>query len=152
MTECRIQPDQNWAQRNDADPDVLEKIPAEIAGGDDFPLAADFCNEAEDLAGLNGPFDLGLGVADDVEAVGGNAADAVHDVLSVSASVENHVALFEGAVGLAEEDMVPLIHQEGGHAVAGDEEAHFFSLLGELDEHRQIFIDVNKFCFHVPDI
>ena len=71
----------------------------------------------------------------------------MHDIIAVSPLEERHVPAFQGAVRFLKADLIPAVDQEGGHAATCNGEGDRLALVYQIDEHRQICVNVHDFGF-----
>lgn len=110
---------------------MLKKFPAKVSIAQNFSLALNFCNKAEDLLPVDAVFNHRLSVTDDIEAaVRIHTANPMHDILPGATAVKYHIAFAQLPIQLFEKDVIPLMNQERNHAVAGNQQTDLFTLFG----------------------
>lgn len=129
---------------------MSEKLPPEVPGLHPLSLAADFCNDREDLFPLYPVFHHDLGVPDDIISLWSLAEDPVHDKLTVRPFIKHHIAAPWFPPGRFETDSVPGMAQKRGHAAAGDRHADFLSLLNQFPQDGDILPGIYGAYRHLP--
>lgn len=153
--------DRRRTQRYDADPDFLKEVPPEIAFLQDLAFADDLAHDAEYLFRIYWTFDLRLVVADDVQLTISDMMDAVHHISAVFSLKEDHVSPMKLLGRRRDDDGIAKMSEKRCHGASGHRHADFFPALDDIDEHRQIGMDIHDaaarhfrdltiltFCFH----
>lgn len=129
---------------------MLKKFPPEIPGADELSLPTGPGHHAEDLLPLQGAFDQDLGIAHGVDSLGADPADPVHDKPAVGALIKHRIPHPQGPVRRAEKDRIPVADEEGGHGIAGNQQAHFLALPGQLPQDGQILPGIHSLHGFAP--
>ena len=120
------------ANRHNIHPHMLEELPPEIPRPDPFSFTVDPGYHCEYLFLRHRPLYLLLCITNNIIPFRLNSAYTVHNVLTIRALIEYHIAFLKFPVWFLEADGIPLMNQERRHTVTCNYHTDVFSILRQF--------------------